>query len=236
MTEENNFSFGEMQHNLLAEAEGLKKSINENLVRIAEIDKYLDSIYGSEEENFKVFSPRNVEHIYRDDIVIHKEEKNKLEVNNRSLYSRLNKVNTYLTTIDNFISKSPVTRNFEVLDIQEKERHRIARDLHDTSLQNLSHLLHKIELASMYIEKDVLQAKLELATVSKGLKAVIEEIRNTIFDLRPMTFDDLGLKESFEILFSKLKENNTLFDINAKVQQIVCQNDLFLMTIFRVVK
>ena len=87
MTEENNFSFGEMQHNLLAEAEGLKKSINENLVRIAEIDKYLDSIYGSEEENFKVFSPRNVEHIYRDDIVIHKEEKNKLEVNNRSLYS-----------------------------------------------------------------------------------------------------------------------------------------------------
>lgn len=48
MTEENNFSFGEMQHNLLAEAEGLKKSINENLVRIAEIDKYLDSIYGSE--------------------------------------------------------------------------------------------------------------------------------------------------------------------------------------------
>ncbi len=236
MTEENNFSFREMQHNLLAEAEGLKKSINENLVRIAEIDKYLDSIYGSEEENFKVFSPRNVEHIYRDDIVIHKEEKNKLEMNNRSLYSRLNKVNTYLATIDNFISKSPVTRNFEVLDIQEKERHRIARDLHDTSLQNLSHLLHKIELASMYIEKDVLQAKLELATVSKGLKAVIEEIRNTIFDLRPMTFDDLGLKESFEILFSKLKENNTLYDIDAKVQPIVCQNDLVLMTIFRVVQ
>ena len=77
---------------------------------------------------------------------------------------------------------------------------------------------------------------MELATVSKGLKAVIEEIRNTIFDLRPMTFDDLGLKESFEILFSKLKENNTLFDINAKVQQIVCQNDLVLMTIFRVVQ
>lgn len=236
MTEENNFSFGEMQHNLLAEAEGLKKSINENLVRIAEIDKYLDSIYGREEENFKVFSPRNVEHIYRDDIVVHKEEKNKLEMNNRSLYSRLNKVNTYLATIDNFISKSIVTRNFEVLDIQEKERHRIARDLHDTSLQNLSHLLHKIELASMYIEKDVLQAKLELATVSKGLKAVIEEIRNTIFDLRPMTFDDLGLKESFEILFSKLKENNTLYDIDAKVQPIVCQNDLVLMTIFRVVQ
>lgn len=236
MTEENNFSFREMRHSLLAEAEELKKNINENLSRIAEIDKYLDSIYGREEENFKVFSPRNVEHIYRDDISVHKKEKSKLEMNNRSLYSRLNKVNAYLSTIEDSISKNSVTRNFEVLDIQEKERHRIARDLHDTSLQNLSHLLHKVELASMYIEKDVLQAKLELATVSKGLKAVIEEIRNTIFDLRPMTFDDLGLKESFEILFSKLKENSTLFDIDAEIQPITCDNDLVLMTIFRVVQ
>lgn len=236
MTEENNFSFIEMQHNLLAEAEELKKNINENLSRIAEIDKYLDSIYGREEENFKVFSPRNVEHIYRDDISLHKVEKSKLEMNNRSLYSRLNKVNVYLSTIDNFISESSDTRKFEVLDIQEKERHRIARDLHDTSLQNLSHLLHKVELASMYMEKDVLQAKLELATISKGLKAVIEEIRNTIFDLRPMTFDDLGLKESFEILFSKLKENSTSYDIEAEIQPITCENNLLLMTIFRVVQ
>lgn len=236
MAEDNNFSFREMQHSLLAEAETLKKNINDNLFRIAEIDKYLDSIYGREEENFKVFSPRNVEHIYRDDISIHKTEKNELEMHNRSLYSRLNKVNTYLSTIEDFISKDSVTRNFEVLDIQEKERHRIARDLHDTSLQNLSHLLHKVELTSMYIEKDVLQAKLELATVNKGLRAVIEEIRNTIFDLRPMTFDDLGLKESFEILFSKLKENNISYDIDAEVQPIICDKDLVLMTIFRVVQ
>lgn len=236
MTEENNFSFIEMQHNFLAEAEELKKNINDNLSRIAEIDKYLASIYGREEENFKVFSPRNVEHIYRDDILLHKTEKSKLEMNNRSLYSRLNKVNTYIFTIDNFISENPDTRNFEVLDIQEKERHRIARDLHDTSLQNLSHLLHKVELASMYIEKDALQAKLELATISKGLKSVIEEIRNTIFDLRPMTFDDLGLKESFEILFSKLKENSTSYDIEAEIQPIICENNLLLMTIFRVVQ
>lgn len=236
MTEESNFSFIEMQHNLLVEAEELKKNINDNLSRIAEIDKYLDSIYGREEENFKVFSPRNVEHIYRDDISLHKAEKSKLEMNNRSLYSRLNKVNTYISTIDNFILENPDTRNFEVLDIQEKERHRIARDLHDTSLQNLSHLLHKVELASMYIEKDALQAKLELATISKGLKSVIEEIRNTIFDLRPMTFDDLGLKESFEILFSKLKENSTSYDIEAEIQPIICENNLLLMTIFRVVQ
>ncbi len=40
---------------------------------------------------------------------------------------------------------------------------------------------------------------MELNSVSKGLHNVIEDIRSTIFNLRPMTFDDLGLKASFEI-------------------------------------
>ena len=39
-----------------------------------------------------------------------------------------------------------------ILDIKEKERQRIARDLHDITLQNLSHLIHKIELSSLYID------------------------------------------------------------------------------------
>lgn len=42
-------------------------------------------------------------------------------------------------------------KQFSVLDVQEKERQRIARDLHDSSLQNLTHLVHKVELTSLYI-------------------------------------------------------------------------------------
>ena len=54
-----------------------------------------------------------------------------------------------------------------------------------------------IELASLYIDKDPARAKMELNSVSKeGLHNVIEDIRSTIFNLRPMTFDDLGLKAS----------------------------------------
>lgn len=99
-------------------------------------------------------------------------------------------------------------RNKELFfDIQELDRKRIARDLHDTSLQNLASLIHRLELASMYIDRDVVQAKLELALISKSINSIIEEIRNTIFDLRPMMFDDLGLKESVEQLCDKLQES-----------------------------
>lgn len=82
----------------------------------------------------------------------------------------------------------------------ETERKRIVSELHDTSLQNIAHFVHMIELASLYIDKDPARAKMELNSVSKGLHNVIEDIRSTIFNLRPMTFDDLGLKASFERL------------------------------------
>ena len=55
--------------------------------------------------------------------------------------------------------------NLTIFKVQEEERQRIARDLHDTSLQNLTHLIHKIELSSLYIDKDPIQAKLELSIV-----------------------------------------------------------------------
>ncbi len=256
MLEKKRFSLEDMQESFKQEADSLESRIKKNLLRISEIDEYLDSLYKKEDEDFKVFSPWNVEHIYKEDIENHKTEKYKLENDNKSLYSRLNRVNNYLSALedevarhsvkvvdsfdeDNSVSVSDDTalqRNRKVLDIQESERQRIARDLHDTSLQNLAHLVHKIELASMYIDKDAIQAKLELAAVNKNLKAVIEEIRNTIFDLRPMSFDDLGLKESFERLFSKLKEMNRSFDFEVEMDEIVSDNEVVLMNIFRVVQ
>ena len=126
-------------------------------------------------------------------------------------------------------------KRLQILDIQEKERHRIARDLHDTTLQNLSHLVHNIELSSLYIDKDPIRAKLELEVVNKKLKSVIQEMRNIIFDLRPMTFDDFGIKQSFERLVDKLKETSKI-SIDYNIDNINCNNSLILMTIFRIVE
>lgn len=126
-------------------------------------------------------------------------------------------------------------KRLQILDIQEKERHRIARDLHDTTLQNLSHLVHNIELSSLYIDKDPIRARLELEVVNKKLKSVIQEMRNIIFDLRPMTFDDFGIKESFERLVDKLKETSKI-SIDYNIDNINCNNSLILMTIFRIVE
>ena len=133
------------------------------------------------------------------------------------------------------VNKSIINRGLQILDIQERERQRIARDLHDTSLQNLTHIIHKIELSSMFIDDDPVKAKLELVSVNKNLRSVIKEIRNTIFDLRPMTFDDLGLRKSFERLADHLKESSD-FEVFYNIEEINCNNSLVLMTIFRIIE
>ena len=103
------------------------------------------------------------------------------------------------------MKKKEIFENY--IQIQEYERQRIAKELHDTSLQTLAHVVQKLELAGLYIDKDPNMSKLEIAEISKLVKQVSDEIRNSIYNLRPMTFDDLGFKEAVE---------NALRDMNSK--------------------
>lgn len=224
-----------MYHNFKEEAEEINKSIKENLARINEIDEYLSYVYEKEDQEYKFFSPRDVKNVYKESLDNNKTKKYKLENDNRVLYSKINKINCYTQCLEEVL-KNNDGKNLKVLDVQEKDRQRIARDLHDTSLQNLAHLIHKIELASLYIDKDKIQAKLELESISLNLRAIIDEIRNTIFDLRPMHFDDFGLKETFEGFFKKLKDNNPTYDFVTEVDDIKCNNEIILLTIYRIVQ
>lgn len=121
-----------------------------------------------------------------------------------------------------------------ILDIQEKERQRIAAELHDSSLQNLTHLIHKLELCSLYMDKDKIAAKLELAEVSKELKQTINDIRNTIFNLRPMSFDDLGIQEAFQRLEVRMKEISDM-KMTFCIGDLGIVDPLVLMMVFRLV-
>lgn len=131
-------------------------------------------------------------------------------------------------------------KQFSVLDVQEKERQRIARDLHDSSLQDLTHLVHQVELSSLYIDQDPLKAKLELASIESGLRKVIDDIRNRIYDLRPMTFDDLGLRETLLNFFSVLNREGhfeILVDIDDIEDEFLTEEkEISLIMIYRIIQ
>lgn len=122
-----------------------------------------------------------------------------------------------------------------ILDIQEKERKRIARDLHDNTVQNLTHLIHKIELSSKFIDQDVIRAKMELLDVNRNIKSIINDMRNIIFYLRPMEFDDIGLKATFDKYFNEVQFQTTI-QLLYNIEDIVINNQLVAISIFHIVK
>ena len=123
----------------------------------------------------------------------------------------------------------------QIISVQENERKRIARDLHDTVLQNLTHILHQVELSQMYMERDTVKAKLELLSAQQNTKNAIEEIRNIVFDLRPMSFDDLGFKETFDNFYDLITRYSD-FEVVFDVDDITGKSEYYLLTIYRIAR
>lgn len=212
----------------------IDEKLRDNVCHIKEAEAYAQTFLGSEsEEDIKVFSPRNIDSVYKNEIENIENKKSKYEEENKLLIQRKNDLSSRIERIEQILENE--TDNLTVLSIQEEDRKRIARDLHDTSLQNLTHLIHQIELSGLYIDKDPLRARIELSIVNKRLKEIIEEIRNTIYDLRPMTFDDLGLKAAFENLIESINEDKK-YEVELDLEDVSCETNIILVTIYRIVQ
>lgn len=229
---------------LKQEYHAIQKKMDEYQAKVREADCYIQSFLEKEDSQYKMFSPRDPQDLYRDEIAGAASDKNVWQQELNLLYHERNTLRSRIDRLEKVGKKeheSPILtprmreQDFEILNIQEADRQRIARDLHDTSLQNLTYLIHKIELCSMYIDQDPVKAKLELSTVSKTLHSTIDDIRNTIFDLRPMTFNDLGLRSAFENLVQVINEENK-YEMDMEIEDAACENDLLLATIYRVVQ
>lgn len=220
-----------------------QKNLNKNLDRISEINISLKNLLDKENFDIDVLSPRSIENLYGEQVVAYNEEKNALEEENRKYYLTINKLSDIIAKIRSFQSVDSVYRvvprkdqdKYNSFVLLETDRQRIAKDLHDTSLQNLTAIVHKVELASMYINQDPVRAKMELAVISDSIKETINEIRDTIFDLRPMSFDDLGFRELLASYIEKEKENKNISIIFNKYN-LSTRDQSYLIFIFRVIR
>lgn len=121
----------------------------------------------------------------------------------------------------------------EVLLMQEAERKRIAENLHNTTVQDMIYLSQKLELAGLYMDDDIVQSRLELALAKKQIKAIIKGIRETIYDLHPMTFDDIGYESAFERLYDKLKKNG--YDADFDIDSVPIDDGVTAISVYYIV-
>jgi two-component system sensor histidine kinase DegS len=80
-----------------------------------------------------------------------------------------------------------------VVDTQEEERKRIARQVHDGPAQAMANVVLQSEISERLFEVDKQRSRGELASLRQMVNKTLQELRGFIFELRPMILDDLGL-------------------------------------------
>ncbi len=89
------------------------------------------------------------------------------------------------------------------LSAQERERERIARDLHDEVNQALTALLLRLEAVRRQTEDPETEA--ELAEIGSLISRAMRELLDIARGLRPTTLDDLGLKAALATLVEEVE-------------------------------
>lgn len=86
----------------------------------------------------------------------------------------------------------------KIIEAQEEERQKLSRDIHDGPAQSMANILIKSELCEKLMDIDKKKAREELQNLRCIAKGTLKDIRKIIYDLRPMSLDDLGLIPTLE--------------------------------------
>ena len=98
------------------------------------------------------------------------------------------------------------TLGIKIIRAQEEERKRVAREIHDGPAQLMANLVIKTELCEKLIDKNPGQVKLELNSLKELARSSLKDVRKIIYDLRPMSLDDLGLVPTLQRFIENYKE------------------------------
>jgi two-component system, NarL family, sensor histidine kinase DegS len=95
----------------------------------------------------------------------------------------------------------------QIFQAQESERQRIARELHDDTLQMLYVIARRArDMAPEGNAPDIQKNKIEAEWIRKSVLDVAEEVRRISIDLRPSILDDLSLVPAIRWLIDRMNQ------------------------------
>jgi len=120
----------------------------------------------------------------------------------------------------------------QVTRAQEEERKRIARELHDETLQNLIVIGRQLEkiTSSEALWEESLEVVRDLR---KQIESAVWEMRRFSHDLRPSVLDDLGLLPALELLADDLERQDitTTFKVIGEARRLSPEVEVMLFRI-----
>lgn len=119
--------------------------------------------------------------------------------------------------------KAAVVSIKRIVEAQEQERQRLARQMHDGPAQSLTNFILQADICGREFDRDPQRAADELNNLKTSAKSTLGKVRDFIFDLRPMMLDDLGLIPTLKRYTSRFKDRMDLeveLDVNGEEQRL----------------
>ena len=108
--------------------------------------------------------------------------------------------------------------SLSLIELQEKERKRIAAELHDSVAQNIL-IIKNSALIGLRLKKSSLKMAKHLTEISEYASQTLQDIRKISQNLRPVLLDRLGLTESLRHLTGTIS-SVTSIQATASIDQI----------------
>ncbi|MBC8171734.1 MAG: sensor histidine kinase, partial [Anaerolineae bacterium] len=97
-----------------------------------------------------------------------------------------------------------------IVQAQEDERQRLARQMHDGPAQSLTNFILQAEICQRLFDRNPQRAGEELANLKTAASVTFQKVRDFIFDLRPMMLDDLGVLPTVRRYVQSFKDKNDI--------------------------
>lgn len=232
-----------------------EKQLEEQTYRIKEIE---DKIRKTEENfdfAYEVFSPISQEYgRTKDQVEAWKDEKKRLErvlgelrkelESDRQKKEELSEIlkevenaeHTNVKKLEKIEKKYSQMLGIEIIERQEQERQRISRDLHDTIVQNLTAMIYKVEFCQQIMDIDPIRVRLELQLLIQTIQESVDDMREIIHNLHPMSFDDIGFQETLLHEIDRLRKNLDMkidFSVRGEIERV---SPAYELTILRIIQ
>ncbi|MGG3887098.1 sensor histidine kinase [Brevibacillus panacihumi] len=173
--------------------------------------------------NFHMYTEEDIRVAYEDasriqvDLSIFRERENNLKRRRNDLERQLRTLEETIVRAEKLVSQMGVVLGYltgdlskigealesakqhqlmglKVIQAQEEERKRVAREIHDGPAQSMANVVLRSEIVEKMLKNErVLEAQMELHELKEMVRMSLADVRRIIFDLRPMALDDLGL-------------------------------------------
>lgn len=141
-----------------------------------------------------------------------------------------------LNTIDFEEKDSKITNEIKLLEAQEYERRRIAREIHDGPAQYIANAMMRVDFCKLVIRRDIDQGIKELEDLKSNIKKALQEVRGIIYDLRPLSLEERGINDAIKEMIHNISNENNII-INSFIEETILKIDnIIQISIYRIIQ